>query len=310
MNSILDLREKLQDTHAAMAQLRNAISANPTDEGLVLMAESLVRRQEQLEEAFSQAAATQQLDICRYRLIPEAGENYPILGLTKILAEFQQLVTTVFDAIKTKKPKARARIAPELVQLSSFEFGFVAPGSLEVVLTIPNDRLLLIESDLDQAISTVFRMMKAADASEVGHLAEIVGVASVKKLYELCEDHFRYAFSADIKWKRNNEIRGEILVQPPEFEALCSRLDEKSEQTQEPVTVTGRLVGLDVELGSFHMTFPEGEDIKGRLGEAFRGDRPSQVPGNYVADMIKTTVIYYSTREDRVNYELIELRRK
>src|SRR5262249_8454239 len=226
-------------------------------------------RQEQLEKTFWQTAATQQLDVCRYRLIPEAGESYPILGLSKILAQFQQLVTTVFDAIKTKKPKARARIAPELVQLSSFEFGYVAPGSLEVVLTIPNDRLLLIESDLDQAMNTVFKMMKVSDAAEVGRLAEIVGVASIKKLYELSEDHFRYALSADIKWKRDTEIRGEILVQPAEFEALCARLAEKSEQTQEPITITGRLVGLDVELGTFHMTFPVGEDIKGRLAEMF-----------------------------------------
>jgi len=310
MNVLLDLREKLQDTHATMAHLRRAIAASPDDEGLALMAESLAHRQEVLQANFSEAANSNQLDVCKYRLIPETGEAYPILGLSKILGEFQELVTTVFDAIKTRKPKTRARIAPELVQLSSFDFGYVVPGSLEIVLTVPNDRLLLVESDLDQAVNTVFRLLKSDDSREIGELASQVGVASIKKLYELAEDHYKYALSADITWARAAEKRGEILVQPSEFERLCGRLAEKSDETSEPISVRGRLVGLDVELGTFHMTFPEGEDIRGRLAGAFQEGRPSEVPGNYVADMIKTTVIYYSTREDRVTYELIELRQK
>jgi hypothetical protein len=307
MNVLLDLREKLQDTHATMARLRTAIAVTPDDEGLALMAESLLRRQEVLEVGFSEIANSQHLDICKYRLIPESGDTYPILGLSKILAEFQQLVTTVFDAIKTKRPKTRARIAPELVQLSSFDFGYVAPGSLEIVLTIPNDRLLLIESDLDEAVNTVFQLMKSDDSREIGSLAAKVGVASVKKLYELAEDHYKYALSADISWKREAETRGEILVQPAEFERLCGRLDEKSDEANEPVSVRGRLVGLDIELGTFHMTFPEGEDIKGKIGGAFQEGRISEVPGNYIANMKKTTIIYYSTREDKVSYELVEL---
>jgi hypothetical protein len=304
------LRDQLHNTHATMLRMRIAVAKDPHDEGLALMAESLARRQETLEAAFAEAAEADYLDICNYRLIPEAGDTYPVLGLSKILAEFQQLVTTVFDAIKTKKPKVRARIAPELVQLSSFDFGYVAPGSLEIVLTVPNERLLLVESDLDDSVNTVFTMMKSADPHEVGELVDKVGIASVKKLYELAEDHYKYALSAHIKWKRNEEIRGEILVQPAQFERLCARLDERSEDTRELVSVKGRLVGLDVELRTFHMTFPEGEDIRGRVGPAFKEGKVSEVPGNYIADMVKTTVVYYSTREDRVTYELVELRQR
>jgi hypothetical protein len=189
-------------------------------------------------------------------------------------------------------------------------FGYVAPGSLQVVLTVPNERLLLVESDLDEAVETVFRMMKSADAHDVGAFAEKVGIASVKKLYELAEDHYRYALSADIQWKRKDQVRGEVLVQPAEFERLCTRLDEKSDQSREAISVKGRLVGLDVELRTFHMTFPEGEDIRGRLANAFREGKVSEVPGNYIADIVKTTVVYYSTREDKVTYELAELRHK
>jgi hypothetical protein len=61
MNMLLDLREKLQDTHATMAQLRRALIASPDDDGLALMAESLAQRQEDLEAAFSRAAGAQLL---------------------------------------------------------------------------------------------------------------------------------------------------------------------------------------------------------------------------------------------------------
>jgi len=233
MNTLLDIRDKLQDTHATIAKLRAAIAAKPEDDSLTLMAESLLRRQQQLEAAFAQAANSQQLDICKYRLIPETGETYPILAISKILAAFQELVTTVFDAIKSNRPKVRERIAPEVVQLSSFDFGYVTFGSLEVVLTVPNDRLLLVESDLDQAVDAVFQMMKATEPREIGDLAAKVGVASIKKLYELSECHYRYALSANITWQRDAEIRKEILIQPAEFERLCARLDEKSEETTE-----------------------------------------------------------------------------
>jgi hypothetical protein len=216
-----------------------------------------------LETAFSQVAKLRHLDVCRYRLIPETGDNYPVLGLTRILGEFQELVTTVFDAIKTKKPKMRARVAPDMAQLSSFDFGYVTPGSLAVVLTIPNDRLLLVESELDQAISSIFQMVKSTDAREIGAMAELVGVASIKKLYGLAEDHYKYALSADIAWERNTDTRKEVLVQPAEFEQLCARLDEKSEETREPITLTGRLVGLDVVLNIFHMSFPKGTILGG-----------------------------------------------
>jgi hypothetical protein len=120
--------------------------------------------------------------------------------------------------------------------------------------------------------------MKSDDSREIGDLAAQVDVASIKKLYELAQDHFKYALSADVTWRRASEKQAEILVQPAEFERLCGRLDEKSEETSEPISVRGRLVGLDVEFGTFHMTFPEGGDIRGRLSGAFREGRPSEVP--------------------------------
>jgi hypothetical protein len=75
------------------------------------------------------------------------------------------------------------------------------------VLTVPNDRLLLVESDLDQAVNAVLLMMKSSDARDVGNLAGTVGAASIRKLYELSEDHYKYSLSAAIKWMRDTEVK-------------------------------------------------------------------------------------------------------
>ena len=37
------------------------------------------------------------------------------------------------------------------------------------------------------------------------------------------------------------------------------------------------------------MTFPEGDDITGKLGELYSDGKPAQVPGNYRARMTKET---------------------
>lgn len=308
MTQLVSTLTELREIQGEIARVDGLIALHPEYESLLVDRDSLVKRQNGLEKLFALLTDEQMVDVCRYSFIPDQSDRYPLLSLTRILTEFQELVTTVFDAVKTGKPKTRARPTAEIAQQSAFDFGYAAAGSLRVALMVPNERLLLIESDLDRSIELVFQAMEAKDANAIGKLSSIIGIAAVKKLYELADDHAKYGLSADIQWQRKGEIRRRVVVQPPEFEQLRARLNEKSEKTIEPLELTGRLVGIDVDLGTFHLTFPEGEDIKGRLTQEFREAEPSEVPGNYVAEMIKTTVIHYSTQEDKVTHELVRLR--
>ena len=88
------------------------------------------------------------------------------MAITKSLATFQELVTAIFDAFKTS-PKLRAKISAEIVAQSTLNFGYAYPGSLGFVLTMPNDRLLIGESELDRAFQTIFAMTKAEQSAEV-----------------------------------------------------------------------------------------------------------------------------------------------
>src|SRR5262245_54431690 len=139
MSSLVDLRELLQETTAAIAELDRALAGDPQDFGLALTAESLRRRQEDLESAFAEAAHNDHVDLCRYRLIPDKGNRYPVAALTGALGSFQDLITVIFDAIQ-HGPKIRARPSADVVQLTSFEFAYSYPGSLGLMLTMPNER--------------------------------------------------------------------------------------------------------------------------------------------------------------------------
>jgi hypothetical protein len=167
---------------------------------------------------------------------------------------------------------------------------------------VPNERLLLVESDLDRSIDLVFQAMQAKDAKQISDLIPVIGIAAVKKLYQLADDHSKYALSADIEWQRKGDTKKRVVVQPPEFDHLRAEISKKSEKTSETITLSGRLVGLDVEA--------EGEEISGKLAPAFSGADPARIPGNYIAMLTKETVIYYSTQEDKVTYQLGELRRR
>ena len=54
MGILLELMQKLQDTHVAISHLEAALSRGPKDETLALTIKSLYKRQKDLEKAFSE----------------------------------------------------------------------------------------------------------------------------------------------------------------------------------------------------------------------------------------------------------------
>ncbi len=307
MTKIVAIASEIREIQAEMARVEKLVAENPQYPSLLIDHGSLLKRQEKLKRSFAREAANKFIDVCNYGLLPTEGERYPILAMSKIMADFQELVTVVLDAIRTGKPKMRARPSAENIQLSSFDFGYATAGSLRIAMTIPNERLLVGGSDLDRAISAIFGLMKDSTPSTVTEFASTVGVAAIKKIYELADDHQKYGLDADVIWGRDQEVRDRVNVQAPQFERLCKIIDEKSEELSEPMELTGRLAGLDVDLKTFHMTFPEGADISGHLSPDFVPDPAVQVPGNYTASLQKKTVIYYSTKQDKITYELERL---
>jgi hypothetical protein len=153
MADLVDLRDKLLETHAALARLRVEFPEHTpvADQRFELTLKSLEHRREKLEASFRKAANVDLVEICDYKLIPERDGTFSISAVGDNLKHFQSWLTVVVDAVRGG-PKERSRPGPDVVQQSTLDFAYTYGGSLGFVFTVPNERLLFGASDLDQAI--------------------------------------------------------------------------------------------------------------------------------------------------------------
>lgn len=306
MNDLIDLHDKLQDTLAAIARMERELKPQQPDTvQLRLTLRSLEGRKRQLETAFLAASASQGLEVCSYRIVPDE-ERVKVAGIAAAIGEYQALVSIFYDAIKNGA-KQIAKLNADAQQETAFDFAYAFAGSAGFVFTLPNEPTLFDNTNLDEAIRLIFEASSATQPAEILQLARRLGPAPIRVLYRWSNAHVRSSFSAEIKWKRGSETRQSALIQMPEFRRLRQVLDETSENTAEETTVAGELVGADVSRRSFHLRLDNGQDIRGSFAQVIGPAHPVKLPKRYRVTLLKQTRIRYSTEEPEVSYELLHL---
>src|SRR5205085_948706 len=154
-----------------------------------------------LEDDFRALAERKSLDVCSYRMF-NATDRFKLSGFAKALADFQTTFSLTYDALKNG-PKQRARLTPEVEAETSFEFGYAFSGSVGVVMTFENERLLLGETLLDEAMSVMFEMAKATTSAEIAAFAKRIGPPPIRALYQWASDHLAADMGADIEWRKD-----------------------------------------------------------------------------------------------------------
>lgn len=306
MSKLTEVQEKLLETNVAMAELEKAIAKDASSISLQTMMASLNKRYRDLEADFLEEVESLGIDVCGYRVFGE--EAHPTLkALSSVLGDFQNLVSVVYDAIKTAAPKERAKLSADVAAETEFRFGYAYPGSVGFVLTIPNQRRLIGESHLDESMRVISEMSKLQDSPDVLDYAKRLGPASVRALYKWAYDHATSGLGVDIEWRRREIIRTRLFAQRPELERLHQTISVTSEEREFEMTVYGDLVGADVLRQTFHIKLDTGEEIRGKLSEAITEEKTVELPIRYKACVTKTTKIYYSTEEEEVKYYLHSL---
>lgn len=310
MSNLSDALEKLQDTHAMMTRVSKELARDPEDFALNLTMRSLEARERKLAHDFQELAYADFQDICVYRMIDEAKRRFPVVAVADVLKEFQGLVTLVFDAIRTG-PKKQARYSIEAEALSTFHFGYASPGSLAIVLTVQNERLLLEKSDLDKAVETVFAIAKCDTPAALREYAKEVGIGVIRKTFAWVDRHTTHQLSVDVQWKRREEGRGSLLMQTSDFEQLKAIIAATSDYNEEIVDVdVANLVGLDTDKKTFHLKYGDAEDISGKWADTAVISESLPVPGLYPARLLKKTRVHYSYDQEAVAYELLTIAQK
>src|SRR4051812_44943103 len=110
MSRLRAVLDRINDIEAIIAQTTTSEPSN----AVLLALTSLEARRDDLLEELSEITKAEHIEVCDYRIIPEQSTSYAVAGVTAALHQFQEIVTTVFDAMLSK-PKQRAKIAPEII---------------------------------------------------------------------------------------------------------------------------------------------------------------------------------------------------
>ena len=217
-------------------------------------------------------------------------------------------MTVVYDVQKNSIPKERAKVAPNVRNESSFNFGYTFSGSLGVVLTIPNERRIILDSHLDEAIRKLFSLAKVSRISEIRVFAKKLGLASIRAMYKWASGHAQAGLGVDIEWRRENVIRANLLAQQPELEQLCRMIEETSDEEKTKFSIEGELRSINVDTRRFILLEKSGILIRGSYKDAISDSHRAVLPGGrYRADITKVERVRYSTDEEKSEYHLERL---
>lgn len=305
MSALRAVLDRLNDIEGTIAQIEGK-STPETAFAYRMTLRSLEKRREELRNQLNEITTRDFVEICDYRIIPEGPLSFAISAVTGALHEFQDLVALLFGA-DPKKPKQTARIDIATTEKTRLDFGFAYAGSLGIVLTVENERLIGIESSLDTAIRTAFDLISAKSGDDIKAAAIQYGPPVVRKLYTWSKIQRDYDLSADIKWKRGNQVRNAVLVQSAESAEVCRLIESKSDISDEHLDVIGNLVGFNVATRRFAFELPDGELINGTFDKSFEMT-PRTVPARYAAHLIKRTVVHYTIEKDDVSWILTALK--
>lgn len=287
--------ERARKAQASVSRLEQALARNPKDDSLRVNLAAKQKLARRAEEQFQRLAEINQIEVCRYRLLPEATENFALPHVSRSLLEYQNLFSQVHDAKRNGK-KQRAVIGAEAWAESLLEFGYSYAGSLGVVLLVQGDRQLF-NGNLDESIDALFQAMHIGSQDDVRDVAKALGNAVVKRLHDWSESNVEGGFAADVRWTRSDGRQlGEVIGQK-RMEHIVGIIESTSDVQTKDHAVAGVLVGLDVRSGAFRFVDPEGEDFRGSLAEGFPRDHQFVVNRPYRALIVESATERYATEK-------------
>src|SRR5258708_22949719 len=133
MSAIVEVQERIQLAVARLAQLHKAAGEPNPVASLFANIRGLEKMLASLENEFQRLARTEELEICRYRLLPEPGSRPTVTAIAKAWTQYQALFSSVYDAI-ISGPKQRSRTTKQVLAQTQFAFGYTFSGSIRAGL--------------------------------------------------------------------------------------------------------------------------------------------------------------------------------
>ena len=307
MSRLLQIQDKLLEVAAETTQIEKAL-AQRESRALSSSLRSLYKLRVGLEAEFREAAADAQVDVVSYRLFE--GRQRPTMALVgKAMDSFQTLYAILYAAVSSKHPRDNARLSAHALEQSSFEFAYAFSGSVGFVFTMPNERLLFGNTELDQAMRNLFALARSSTRDDIRQFARSFGFAAVRALHKWTEALSISHTGADIQWKKAEVDNDSLLLQPAQVEALRNLIDQTTDTEVDESSFGGVLLGFDFKTRHFRFV----PDSGGSMITGYAAD-PAELPTRlvlrvgYIATIRTVTKIRYSVEKAEVAHELLALR--
>ncbi|MCG8271554.1 hypothetical protein MIC97_08570 [Aquamicrobium sp. NLF2-7] len=297
--------DRAKKAYASVSRLEAALQREPENRGLQVNLASMRRLAEQARSDLNRLAALNHIEVCNYRLSPEFGDGYALEHVSSSFLEYQLLFSQIYDAF-ANGPKSNAVIGAEAKVASTLEFAFSYSGSLGVVLLAKSERDFL-EGNLDKPIDALYQILDVEDVDHVKDIAHSLGRAVVKRVHDWSKATIKGGFAADIRWRRSDGVERGQAIARAKLEKIADIIGGTSDEKSTPLTISGTLVGIDVNAKTFHFVVPGGESFKGRLAEEFSLVEQSRVPAPYIADITILERQHYATGVSEVRHVLGKL---
>ncbi|SPF43699.1 hypothetical protein SBA4_3090018 [Candidatus Sulfopaludibacter sp. SbA4] len=311
MSALAEIRDRIEKTVIRIAEYEKAAARPNSPLSLVANIRALEKVQASLEREFENLAHEEELEICRYKLLPEHGQRPSISAIADAWGSYQDYFSSIYATVATRN-STKKKTARAARQESQFGFGYTFSGSIGVVLTIPAGVDFAKARDLREASELMRRMTKIQTPEALAGLAENAGAPAITKLGEWVQTHLAFGAGASVDWDIGGPPSPPLLVQVQEFKLLKQAMERATEpiKTETEHTVTGKLEGASMRNRTFEMTIDSEGEVSGNFLDAISEAQTAELPQRYEAVIRTTTSVTPSTGRSRVSHFLVKLNHK
>lgn len=308
MSNLNVLLDQLRRAHAAVGEMQEAIAKFPSDRYAQSNLDVMRKEAQALEAEWEEECRSQDVEVCRYRIIPESGTRYAIRYVTKSLLDFQELISQIFDALKGGA-KQRAKISGETEAETAFDFGFSYAGSLGVALMVPSGSDLFA-GKFDSTVDQFLDIFNISQEDEIRAVAADLGSAVVRKVYDWSKVNVQAGYGIDVTWNTSAGHKKGALIDVESMERIVEVISRTTDEETRQFSTPGTLMGIDGVRRTFRFIAFDSNEYTGRLSDTFPNRQEWAINHTYVANIFAKSVTEYATEEVKETFVLMELQSK
>lgn len=305
MSDYASVVERARKAFASVARLEAELARAPDNPGLQVNLAAMNKLAQQSQQQLMSISEHQRVEVCNYRLMPQAAAGYSLEAVSNSLLRYQGLFSQIHDALKNG-PKSIASIGREAQQQSVLEFAYSYSGSLGVVLLAQSERDFF-QGELDNSIDALFQVLDIDSRSSVRDIAKSLGNAVVKRVHDWSEANVKGGFATDVRWNRSDGRQLGEVIERERLANIVQIIEATSDEQTYEYPATGILVGGDINSRSFHFVVPNGEDYRGKLSKEFSLQNEMLLGKRYRAIIAETSTTTYATDRVERKFELKHL---